>query len=75
MCNIPTLVKLDCTNTILLECDAMSHSIGVVLMNEEKLLAFTHKYLCDWNLGKTLYKKEIWTSFMKLKIDAPILME
>jgi hypothetical protein len=59
MCTTPVLVVPYFTKTFVLECDALGRGLGVVLMQEGHPLAFTSKQLCDHNLGKSTYEKEM----------------
>lgn len=59
MCNTPILSMLDFSKTFVLKCDASGKGLGVVLMQEGCSLAFTNKQLCDGNLGKSTYEKEM----------------
>ena len=53
------LVMPNFTNTFVLECDASRKGLTAVLMQEGIPLAFTSKQLCDKNLGKSTYGKEM----------------
>ena len=59
MCNILVLVVTNFSKTFVLECDASSKGLGVTLMQEGRPLPFTNKKLCDINLGKSTYEKEM----------------
>ena len=59
MCNTPILAVLNFSKTFVLECDALDTCLGVVLMQEGCPLACTSKQLCDKNLGKSTYEKEM----------------
>ena len=59
MCTTPVLAVLDFTKPFILECDASRRGIGEILMQEGHPLAFTSKQLCDRNLGKSAYEKEM----------------
>jgi hypothetical protein len=58
MCTTLVLEVLYFTNTFLLQCDASSSGLGMVLIQQGHPLAFTTKQLCDLNLGKSIYEKE-----------------
>jgi hypothetical protein len=49
------------SNPFLLECDAPCTSLGVVLTQEGSPISFTRKKLCDHNLEKYTYEKEMMT--------------
>jgi hypothetical protein len=55
----PVLVVPDFNKTFVLECDSLSRGLRVVLMQEGFPLTFTSKQLCDLNLGKSTYEKEM----------------
>ena len=59
MCNTPILEVPNFSKTFVLECDASRKGLGVILMQEGCPLAFTSMQLCDKNLGKSTYKKEM----------------
>lgn len=42
-----------------LECDALGKGLGVVLMQQGKLIAFFSKALSDTQLSKSIYEKEL----------------
>jgi hypothetical protein len=47
----------------------LGRGLGVVLMQEENPLLFTNKQLCDINLAKSIYEKEMmhichWEAFL-----------
>jgi hypothetical protein len=58
MCMTPALALPDFTKTFVLECDASGKSIGVVLMQDGRPLAFSTKQLFERHLGKSTYEKE-----------------
>lgn len=63
MCSTPILTVLDFTKPFVLECDVSGTNLGEVLTQEGRPLTFTSKQLCDRNLGKSTYEKEIMVIF------------
>lgn len=59
MCLNPILVVPNFTEPFVLECDTLGIGLGVVLTKQGMLLSFTSKKLCDDNLGKYTYEKEM----------------
>ena len=59
MCLTPILVAPDFTKLFVLECHALETRLGVVLIQEGRPLAFARKKLCDRNLVKSTYEKEM----------------
>jgi hypothetical protein len=61
MCMNPILVMPYFLNTFFLECDALDKGLGALLMQEGCPLTFVNKQLCDCNLGKSTYEKDMVT--------------
>jgi hypothetical protein len=55
----PFLAMLYFMNPFVVECDALGTRLRVVLTQEGNLLTFTSKKLCDRNMGKSTYEKEM----------------
>jgi len=63
MCITLVLTLLEFNKNFYSACDASGKGIGVVLMQEGCSLAFTSKKLCDINMGKSTYEKEMLVIF------------
>jgi hypothetical protein len=74
MCTTPVLAILDFSKTFVLECDSSRRSLGAVLMQEGCLVAFTSKQLCDHNLGKPTYEKEMIAILNAMETWCPYLI-
>jgi hypothetical protein len=57
MCTTLFLDRLEFTKTLIVECDASSHGIGAVLMQEGSTLASERSQIKGKNLVKTIYEK------------------
>ena len=60
MCQAPVIATLDFTKTFIVECDALGNGIGVVLMQEERLIVFESHSIKGKYLHKSIYEKEMF---------------
>jgi hypothetical protein len=74
MCTTPILAVLEFNNTFFLECDALGRGLRAILMQEGCPLAFTSKQLCDHNLGKSTYEKEMMAILHAVETWCPYLI-
>jgi hypothetical protein len=74
MCTTPVLALLNFTNIFVLESDSSGKGIGVVLMEEDRPLAFTSKQLSERNLGKSIYEKEMMVILHVMDLWNPYLL-
>jgi len=63
----------DFTKFFVLECDSLGRGIQEVLMQEGCPLELRNKKLCDCNLGKYTYDKEMMAIFHAMEICTHIL--
>jgi hypothetical protein len=67
MCKDHVLTTPDFTKTFIVECDSSGNEIGVVLMQEGRLLAFESRPLKGNDLHKPIYEKEMMEILHELK--------
>ena len=74
MCQAPILATPDFTKTFIVEFDASRNRIGVVLMQDERPIAFESRPIKGKFLRKAIYEKEMLAILHALKKWRPYLM-
>ena len=67
MCQAPVLATPDFTKTFIVECDASSNGIGVILMQEGRPISFESLPIKGKYLQKVIYENEMLAIIHALK--------
>eukprot|EP00253_Pinus_taeda_P009963 PITA_09963 len=67
ICQAPVLATLDFTKTFIMECDDLGNGIGVVLIGDERPIAFQSHPIKGKFLHKAIYEKEMLAMLHALK--------
>ena len=74
MCQALALATLDFTKSFIVECDSSGNGIGVILMQDERPIAFESRPIKGKYLHKAIYEKEMLAILHALKKWQPYLM-
>ena len=74
MSSTSVLIVPNFSKPFVLECDASGIGIGAILSQEVKPVTLTSKQLCDHNLGKYTYEKEMMAILHVTDIWQPYLL-
>jgi hypothetical protein len=74
MCTTPILTVPEFNKTFVLECDYLGRGLETILMQEGCPLEFTSEKLCDRNLGKPTYEKEMMVILHTMETWCPYII-